>query len=441
MAVTEERVVETQSWAQRLGSSFKGVLAGLALFIAGFPILFYNEGRAVDTAKRLKEGAGAVVDVSAEKVDAENEGKLVHVSGKADTKDVLSDEAFGVSATALRLMRTVEIYQTVEHAETKREKRGDKTIEKTTYTYSNEWCDKPVDSSQYHDASKRAANPPAAMPFSNADRFAANVTLGAFTLSEAHVKRMGEKKPFAFPVDFKPPASVPGAQYQNGIIYVPYNAAPAAAPVPAPASTASGVSPLLAAAQAATNVATAVANAAATALVGGHSVAMAPVPGDVRVTFKVVLPHDVTVVERQDGNTLSPWAASDGETLSFVRDGRVPAAKIFADAQSMNSKLTWLLRLVGLLVMYFGLKAVLGPIDTLVDVIPILNGIVAAGTSLVAGLVSGACALITIGIAWIYYRPLIGIPLVVGGVALFVMAYLKKKKAAAGVVPAARATM
>ena len=160
MAVTEERVVENPSWTQRLGSSFKGVLAGLALFIAGFPILFYNEGRAVDTAKRLKEGAGAVVDVSAEKVDAENEGKLVHVTGKADTKDVLSDEAFGVSATALRLIRTVEVYQTVEHSETKREKRGDKTIEKTTYTYSNEWCDKPVDSSQYHDASKRAANPP-----------------------------------------------------------------------------------------------------------------------------------------------------------------------------------------------------------------------------------------------------------------------------------------
>ena len=434
MAVTEERVVENPSWIQRLGSSFKGVLVGLALFIAGFPILFFNEGRAVDTAKRLKEGAGAVVDVPADKVDAANEGKLVHVTGKADTKDVLSDEAFGVSATALRLIRTVEVYQTVEHSETKREKRGDKTIEKTTYTYSNEWCDKPVDSSQYHDASKRSANPPAAMPFSNEDKFAANVTLGAFTLSETHVKRMGEKKPFAFPVDFKPPASVPGGHFQNGYIYVPF--APAAPVASAPVPASSGVSPLLAAAQAAaaaTNAASAVANAASAALVGGRSVAVAPVPGDVRVRFEVVLPHDVTIVERQEGDTLSPWAASDGETLSFVRDGRVPAAKIFADAQSMNSKLTWILRLVGLLVMYFGLKAVLGPIDTLVDVIPILNGIVAAGTSLVAGLVSGACALITIGIAWIYYRPLIGIPLVVGGVALLVMAYLKKRKAAAAV--------
>ena len=89
---------------------------------------------------------------------------MVSVSGKADTQDVLLDDVFGVSAPALRLKRTVEVYQTVEHSETKYEKRGDKTVEKTTYTYSNEWCGKPVDSSQYHDAAKRAANPPAAMP-------------------------------------------------------------------------------------------------------------------------------------------------------------------------------------------------------------------------------------------------------------------------------------
>ena len=431
MAVTEERIVDNPSWGQRLGSSFKGVLVGLALFVAGFPILFLNEGRAVDTAKRLKEGAGAVVDVPADKIDAANEGKLVHVSGKADTQDVLSDDVFGVSATALRLKRTVEVYQTVEHSETKYEKRGDKTVEKTTYTYSNEWCGKPVDSSQYHDAAKRAANPPAAMPYSDVDKIAQNVTLGAFKLSDTHVKRIGGKVPFQFPADFKVPETLPGGQFQNGVFYVPYNAAPAAAPTPASTSTSSSVSPLLAAAQAATNVAAAVANAATSAIVGGHSVAMAPVPGDVRVMFSVVMPHDVTVVEQQTNGTLAPWAASDGETLSFVRDGIVPAAKIFADAQSMNSKITWLLRLVGLLVMYFGLKRVLGPIDSLVDVIPILNGIVAMGTSLAAGLVAGACALLTIGVAWVFYRPWLGIPLIAVGVGVFVMVFMKKRKAAA----------
>ena len=426
MAVTEERIVDNPSWAQRLGSSFKGVLVGLALFIAGFPILFLNEGRAVDTAKRLKEGAGAVVDVPADKIDAANEGKLVHVSGKADTQDVLSDDVFGVSATALRLKRTVEVYQTVEHSETKRIKEGDKTREVTTYTYSNEWCGKPVDSSQYHDATKRAANPPAAMPYSDVDKVAPNVTLGAFKLSDAHVKRIGGKVQFQFPADFKVPATLPGGQFQNGVFYVPFSGASASVTTPPAAGAASSGSPLLAAAQAVTAVVT---NAVSAAV--GRSVAVSPVPGDVRVMFSVVMPHDVTVVEQQTNGTLAPWAASDGETLSFVRDGIVPAAKIFADAQSMNSKITWVLRLVGLLVMYFGLKRVLGPIDSLVDVIPILNGIVAMGTSLAAGLVAGACALLTIGVAWVFYRPWLGIPLIAVGVGVLVMVFMKKKKASA----------
>ena len=37
MAVTE---TETIGWGQRLGGSIKGVVAGLALFIGGFPVLF-----------------------------------------------------------------------------------------------------------------------------------------------------------------------------------------------------------------------------------------------------------------------------------------------------------------------------------------------------------------------------------------------------------------
>lgn len=431
MAVTEERVVKNPTWIQRLGASFRGMVVGLVVFIAGFPILFWNEGRAVDTAKRLKEGAGAVVDVPADRVDAANEGKFVHVSGRADTQEVLRDDVFGVATNALRLVRTVEIYQVVEHRETRREERDGKTVESPVYTYENEWCAKPVDSSQFNNAERRTANPPLAdMRFGNADQISQNVTLGAFALSDKHVRRIGERKRMVFPVDFRPPASVPGAQYQNGYFYVPFDVtsvAPLAAPVTAPASR--SAFPLQAAASA-TNMAEKLANAVSVAITGGRSVAVAPRPGDIRVSFEVVLPHDVTIMERQEGNTFVPWPASDGNTLSYVRDGRVPAEKIIADALSTNKKVTWLMRLVGLLVMFVGLKMVLGPLDTLVDAIPILNGIVAAGTSLVAFLVSGACALITIGISWVFHRPLVGLSLLAGGATLLAITYLMKKKTA-----------
>ena len=81
--------------------------------------------------------------------------------------------------------------------------------------------------------------------------------------------------------------------------------------------------------------------------------------------------------------------------------------------------------------MFFGLSRVLKPLSVLADVLPILGDIIGIGADIVAGIVAAACALLTIGVAWLFYRPLIGIPLVVAGVALIVMTILKKKKKAA----------
>ena len=90
-------VTSSESWFSRLFGSIKSVLFGLILFIAAFPVLFWNEGRAVKTARSLKEGAGAVVSVPADAVNAANEGKLVHVSGAVATEAPVADD-LGVEA-------------------------------------------------------------------------------------------------------------------------------------------------------------------------------------------------------------------------------------------------------------------------------------------------------------------------------------------------------
>ena len=387
--------VEKPSWIQRLGSSFRGVMTGFVLFIAGIGLLFWNEGRAVDTAKRLKEGAASVVEVPADQIDPANEGKLVHVSGKADTQEVLTDEEFGVSVNALRLQRTVEIYQTVERIVTKQKKKDGKTVEIPYPTYKDEWCSKPVDSSQFQEASKRGVNPEA-MPYVDVDQVAVNATLGAFKLSEEHVKGIKGLKEYVFPTNYVAPKKV---QKSARYLYVPV--------VPAAESPGQLLMNKLAM----------------------REVAARPKPGDVRVSFKVLMPCDVSIIEGQKGDALAPWTTPEGEVLPLmVSNGTVPAKAMFARAQSANSTVTWLLRFVGILVMYFGLRGVLGPIDTLVDVIPILNRVVAMGTSLAAGLLASACGFLTIGFSWIYHRPWIGIPLVVVGAGLLVTVFLKKKK-------------
>jgi len=54
--------VTTKGLGSRLGASIKGVLVGVVMVTAAFPVLFWNEGRAVQTAKSLAEGRGAVVE-------------------------------------------------------------------------------------------------------------------------------------------------------------------------------------------------------------------------------------------------------------------------------------------------------------------------------------------------------------------------------------------
>ena len=43
--------VEHVSWFGRIGGAFKGILVGLIMFVAAFPLLFWNEGRSVKNTK------------------------------------------------------------------------------------------------------------------------------------------------------------------------------------------------------------------------------------------------------------------------------------------------------------------------------------------------------------------------------------------------------
>jgi hypothetical protein len=85
--------VTNESWLGRIGGAFTGIVIGLVLFIAAFPVLFWNEGRAVKRYKTLNEGAGSVISLPEARVLSEYDGKLVHVSGNAVTDDIVTDPA------------------------------------------------------------------------------------------------------------------------------------------------------------------------------------------------------------------------------------------------------------------------------------------------------------------------------------------------------------
>ena len=145
MANNDKVVVanEKQGFLGKMTNSFSGIIVGIILLIGGIAMLWNNEQNNVKNIKNVKELRDQVVDVSSSEVDDKYEGKLIATSGKLNyNNDTITDGSFKVSAQTPVLVRTVEVYQWVEDSETK--------DDKTTYTYSKEWSEKIIDSSEFN---------------------------------------------------------------------------------------------------------------------------------------------------------------------------------------------------------------------------------------------------------------------------------------------------
>ena len=390
MAVT---VTTKEGWGSRLGGSIKGVLVGLGLLVAGFPVLFWNEGNSVKVAKALDEGEGACIAVESNAtVDPEMEGKLVHMSGKADTKDVLADDVFGISATAIRLERKVEMYQWCENEETHEKKNmGGSVTRTTTYTYEKKWCDDLIDSGKFKESGHEN---PSAFEFPSAEQIASNVKFGAFRLNERQVNRIGCAREYAFPPGFT--SKVDRVRLSGTTMYVPN------------ADTRNNV-------------------------LNNRDVVGQPRIGDMRIVFKVTYPHEISIVAKQHGDTFVGYTAKTGKKVDLLADGVEDAAEMFASARANNSFITWLLRLGGFLLMFIGISCILKPLSVLADVLPILGDIVELGMGLVAFVLALILSLVTIAVAWLFYRPVLAILLLVaaGGLVFWIVRSRRAKAAAA----------
>lgn len=384
--MSEDRFTETtsQSWLSRIGGAIKGIVLGLVLFVVAFPLLFWNEGRSLTTYKSLKEGGSTVVTVASDSIDPANAGRLIHLSGLASTEVTLTDSVFAVSAQALKLKRNSEMYQWQEesHSETTT-KIGGSTETVTEYSYSKAWLPKLVSSNTFKHPSGHQN--PSSMPYSSTQYIADRVTLDAFTLSPALLGKINSFEPLVIDSDTPLPTALNStAQVYDAGFYI-------------------GASP---------------AN---------------PLVGDVRVKFEMVRPVNISVIAKQVGNSFAPYVTQASGSIELLQIGEHTAEAMIAQAQADNVMLTWLIRLGGFVCMMVGLNLILRPLSVIADVLPIAGTIVGAGAGLIAFLVAAPLSLLTIAMAWLFYRPLLGIALIViaGGLTMLLKAKLKAARNAA----------
>ena len=279
-------VVTRRSWLNRLGDSLMGALIGLILVIAAVAMLWWNEGRSAWRIETLSEGRDAVVSVAAAKLDAGNDGKLVHISGAANAAKRLTDDEFGVSVNALRLKRTVEMYQWQQRTETHTTKNlgGSETTE-TIFKYDKIWSADLIDSTGFHNQSYRN---PTSMPFSSKMQTAEDISVGAFRLTSAFTAQLVsfERLPVSDEMLARSAPSVREKLKRDGNRLVSGNAA-------------------------------------------------RPNIGDVRVAMLVVKPGPVSAVGKQAGGTLKSFSLPKGE-ISLLVTGEKTADEMFAKSESDN---------------------------------------------------------------------------------------------------------
>ncbi|MDD5815624.1 MAG: TMEM43 family protein [Bacteroidales bacterium] len=395
----------TTGYGQRLSGGFGGIWQGLLLIIGATVAIWWNEGRAVKTAGAIKDAKGAAVEMTDNStINPQFEGKLIHTMGMLTCDETIADQQFGVQVQgAIRIARSVEYYQWVEHSESHTEdKVGGSQETTTTYTYDKQWVSSPVESADFHDPDYKSVN--TVITSVPNERFSASrVKLGAYNLNSAQISGFsnGANLPISVPEETL-------AQLQQK--YSANFQADSTGNKPQVVSTSGNV------------------------IYIGQSAA-APQIGDVRISYVTHMPTTVSVVCQVCGDTFTDYLADNGEAFSAMENGAVPAAQMFQNAEQSNTILTWVLRIIIIIFIFNGFKSLFNFLPALTNFLPFLSTILNFGVKLVAGVLTAIWAGFWIALAWLFYRPIISIIIlaVVGVIVFFV---IKKKKESSAAAPA-----
>lgn len=408
----------TTSYGQRVGNSFKGILTGIVLFIGGTVLLWWNEGRAVKTDKMLNEAEEVTVEMTdINKVDAAFDGKLVWATGMTATEDSLTDTQFPVGSIAVKLERSVEYYQYEEHKkEETKDKLGGGQETVTTYTYEKEWVSRPINSGEFADPQYQNANF-TLVKYDDEVHYAQNVSFGAYRLNESQIQSFSGSENVE--LNFDDEVMKTWNDEVARVLNLPVNPT---------VTTSDSLGSKFEYVHTASNV-----------LYFGKS-PNSPQIGDVRITFTKVMPQKISILAAVKGDTFTQYKTDHG-MFSTIRMGEYSAAEMYQQEHDNNTMLTWILRLVGVLCVIGGLKGIFGILETLAKVVPFIANIVGFGVGLICTIVGLVWSLIVIALAWIFYRPLLGIAILViaGGIIWYFSTKGKKKKAEAAAAEAAAA--
>ena len=406
MAFTETR---TTGYGSRLGNSCMAIPMGIILFLVATALLWWNEGRAVHRAQAIKQvakTAQSIGDIS--NANTSLDGQLIHTTGTASTEDILSDDLFGIKTNALAIVRSAEYYQWKENEkhETK-DKLGGKQEEIITYTYERDWTADPINSSRFKDPDYQNVNN-VIWEIEDMRVIASNVSFGTYILPELFISDIVSKQSDnVSPLMISADNPALKQLNENVMKALGDNVRPEAAQVK---------------------------DSLAYVHVFGNQVYIGfnpskPSIGDIRLTFEQLAPScNISLIAVPTNGTFTTFQAKHDANEYELRVGTWTLDQMIKQANDENATLTWILRILGVIIVIAAIKMIFGILVTILKLVPFLASIMNLGVSLVCGVLGFVWSLIVIAIAWIFYRPLLGIALLVIAAGLVYWLVIKGKK-------------
>ncbi len=335
----------------RIGNSIAGLFIGPILILGAIALLWWNEGRAVQAIVGVGEAGKMVVEGGGAPLPA-NDTKLVHVTAPVSASGPVADGDLNLSFDkSVVVARTAEIYEW-------REKKTEKTEDKigggqqktTTYEYEKVWSGEPLDSSKFQHPEGHE-NPE--MKIQSKTFTAPDAKIGEYGLDDTTAGMLT-------PGDVAEPDAPDGWTKDAG------------------------------------------------KYINGDKAE--PKVGDQRVSYKSLASGaPVSVLARQSGGGFSEYVTGNGYHIQMAQTGDHPAAAMLADKKKQEGALTWILRVVGFGLMFLGFCLLFGPLSAMAAIIPFAGSLVRGAAGLAALVISIPVSFVVIALAWVVFRPVVGI--------------------------------
>jgi len=158
---------------------------GMLFTLLAFIIIFFNELDSINQYKILDQGAGEVISIDADIVNPSNDGKLVHLTGIAESEKMINDNLLKLSVEAIKLRRIVEMYQWNEKKinDNKKESKN-----KLSNDYEKKWSKNLINSKDFNITNGHEN--PKSMILDNREFIAKDVKIGEFRLSNYLVNKI-----------------------------------------------------------------------------------------------------------------------------------------------------------------------------------------------------------------------------------------------------------